>query len=424
MTTYIRKILIIALSIVFLFNQQLVDGVVAIVGDNVILQSEVYQNAQLQAMNDKIDLSSNRYLMNSYLEKSLDLIIQQYVIFEYAKNDTNIILDESEVNITLEQQIDAMIANAGSEEDFEAAIGQSVRAFKKDYYEDLYKLMLIDRYQQSFMYDITITREEVENFYETYKDSLPVSDPASKYSVIEVPVQPGKQADSLAFEFMSSLLDSILNGADFADLAKKYSYDKGSADSGGELGLIRRGNLVKEFEEAAFSLEVGEISKPVKTEYGYHIIQLEEKQGEKIRARHILYPVKPTEEDKESARKIIRQAYFNVTEEGIPFDTLAVSFAQQYKNRSGVYPLTPHNMIERDILSHLTEMNENTVSYPFESDYNSLVILYLHEFKPEKQPSLEDSWSFIEQLALQKKTSDEFEKWVNELKKSTFIKIF
>lgn len=247
-----------------LFTQQQVDGVVAIVGDNVILQSEVYQNAQLLAMQDEVDVSSNPYLVNSFVEKSLNSLIQQNVIFEYAKNDTLISISESEVKLALDQQVESMIAKAGSEDKLEEYLSQSIRAFRKDYYEDLYKLMLVDRYQGSFMYSVSITRPEVETFYNTYQDSLPRSIASTSYSIIEVPILPGDTAKNNSINLIQSLRDSIIAGIDFSTLAKQYSDDKGSSESGGELGWIHRGSLVREFEEAAFLLEIGGVSQPVK----------------------------------------------------------------------------------------------------------------------------------------------------------------
>ncbi len=407
-----------------LFTQQQVDGVVAIVGDNVILQSEVYQNAQLLAMQDEVDVSSNPYLVNSFVEKSLNSLIQQNVIFEYAKNDTLISISESEVKLALDQQVESMIAKAGSEDKLEEYLSQSIRAFRKDYYEDLYKLMLVDRYQGSFMYSVSITRPEVETFYNTYQDSLPRSIASTSYSIIEVPILPGDTAKNNSINLIQSLRDSIIAGIDFSTLAKQYSDDKGSSESGGELGWIHRGSLVREFEEAAFLLEIGGVSQPVSTVYGYHLIQLLDKQGEKIKVRHILKSVAPTPSDKEDALNEIRNHFYFLEANPGLFDSLAIDYSINYNNHSGVYPLTANQNISGDILQQIAELSEASFSYPFESGFNSFMLVFVHESKPSEKPSLENSWKFIEQLALQKKTNDEFFEWVNDLKSEIFIKVF
>ena len=121
-----NRFFILLILISNLLPQSQVDGVVALVGENVILQSEVYQNAQLLAMQNNVDVSSNPYLLNSFVEKSLDALIQQYVIFEYAKEDTLISISEEEVTDALDQQITSMIARAGSEDMLEEALGQSI----------------------------------------------------------------------------------------------------------------------------------------------------------------------------------------------------------------------------------------------------------------------------------------------------------
>ena len=419
----IRFVLLISL-ITSLIPQSQVDGVVALVGENVILQSEVYQNAQLLAMQNNVDVSNNPYLLNSFVEQSLDALIQQYVIFEYAKEDTLISISEDEVSDALDQQVLSMIARAGSEDMLEEALGQSIRNFRKDYYEDLYKLMLIDRYKGSFLYNIKISRAEVEEFFFTYQDSLPLSEPVKKFSVIETPILPGEAARKEAFSFISSLTDSITNGASFSSLATKYSQD-GSAASGGDLGWFHRGSLVKEFEEVAFSLENGEISKPVETEYGYHLIQLIDKQGEKIRARHILNPIVPSESDREKALNEIREAFYLIEKHPAYFDSLSSSFSSMYKNRSHVHGFLPDRMIDPDIAEQLTNLADNEFSYPFEGGGgDSFVLLFLYESKPGEKPTLDDSWEYLENMALQKKTGDKFDKWVSEIEESIFIKIF
>jgi peptidyl-prolyl cis-trans isomerase SurA len=419
-----NRFIILLILISNLLPQSQVDGVVALVGENVILQSEVYQNAQLLAMQNNVDVSNNPYLLNSFVEKSLDALIQQYVIFEYAKEDTLISISEEEVSDALDQQITSMISRAGSEDMLEEALGQSIRAFRKDYYEDLYKLMLIDRYKGSFLYNIKISRAEVEEFFYAYQDSLPLSEPVKKFSIIEVPILPGDVARQEALSFISSLADSITSGVSFSNLASKYSQD-GSASSGGDLGWFHRGSLVKEFEEVAFSLENDEVSTPVETEYGYHLIQLIDKQGEKIRARHILYPVTPSESDREKALAEIRKAFYLIEKHPASFDSLSSSFSSIYKNRSQVHGFLPDRMIDPDIIEQLSSLADNQFSYPFEGGGgDSFVLLFLHKSKPGEKPSLDDSWEYLENMALQKKTGDKFDKWVSVIEESIFIKIF
>ena len=415
---------VLLLVISLLVSQQQIDGVVAIVGDNVILQSEVYQNAQLLAMQNNVDISSSQYLVNSFVEKSLNSLIQQNVVFEYAKNDSLVSVAESDVNRALDDQIKSMISKAGSEDKLEEALGQSIRSFRKDYYEDLYKLMLVDRYQGNFMYGVSITRPEVEDFYYTYQDSLPSSLASTNYSIIEVPILSGKEADGQSLHFIQSLRDSIVTGVDFSLLAKKYSNDNGSSDSGGELGWIHRGSLVREFEEEAFSLDVGGLSQPVKTNYGYHLIQLQDKQGEKIKVRHLLITVTPTPSDEEDALNIIKDYYYSVQSNPELFDSLSVQCSIKYNNRSGVYPLTENQQISSEVLSLLNTLSEREFSYPVESDFHSYLFVLLRKSVPSEKPTLENSWKFIEQLALQKKTNDKFSEWVNDLKKEIFIKVF
>ncbi len=424
----IKKILF-ALSVVITSGQlipaqQLVDKVVAVVEDEAILQSDVLQSAQLQAMQDQVDISSSQYLLKEYMKNSLDALINQYVIYKVAQEDTLISVSEDELNSALDQQVQGMIDRAGSKDKLEEALGKSVKKIKKDYKDELNKMMLIDRYRQKFYQDQDITRTEVVDFYNTYRDSIPTIAPQSKISLIEIPVTPGLDAQNQAVTFLEQLRDSLKLGSDFSLLAERYSDDKGTASFGGDLGFIERGTLVKEYEEAAYSLEIGQISEPVKTEYGYHIIQLMDKQGDKIRTRHILKQLLPTPSDRESALNQVKKIFSEIESSPQIFDSLATIYMKKYNNLSGVYGWKKNAELGSDILNLLKDATAQGYTYPIESQNNSFLIGFLYDQKDSITPTLENSWDDIEQLALQFKINNQFLEWINKTKDSFYIKVF
>ena len=182
--------------------------------------------------------------------------------------------------------------------------------------------------------------------------------------------------------------------------------------------------MVFEYEEAAFSLDINEISDPVLSPFGYHIIQLLDKKGEKIHTRHILRFLKPSDEDKEGVYKEIRQIYSEAQHDPGLFDSLAQEIKLQLKNNSGIYPLVDLNSIPLDVLNKINETPEHTISYPFESQNESVYIAYVFEKQKPVEPTLENSWETIKEYAKNEKMNKIFSTWLDENKGKTFIKLF
>ena len=266
----------------------LVDGVAAIVADNIILKSELTQIVNLTAMQQKIDPNQNFELYQQLTEQVLQSLIDQKIILELAEKDTNIIIKDKEIDTALEAQIENILAQAGNEENAEQMLGEPLRDFRREYWYDIRDRLYSDKFQQLKLQGVAINRAEVENFYGTYKDSLPFIPQQIKLRHLQIPLKAGEKSTLNTVAILDSLRNAIYAGADFSELAQLYSEDPGSKNRGGDLGFTRRGNLVSEFEEVAFTLDVGEVSQPIKTAFGYHIIQPLEKQGDKVQVRHIL----------------------------------------------------------------------------------------------------------------------------------------
>ena len=266
---YIFNIIIIFsfLSISTSLKSQVVDGIAAVVGDEIILKSEVDQFAQTEALRLRIDPSRSPSMFQSIWRKTLDTMIDQKILLDRAELDS-IEVSEKEVEQALNQQIDAIIQRIGSKEKAEEIIGYPLSRLRRNYRKEIRKQRLVEKIQQQKFNDITVGRREVEDFYEQYADSLPEIHPAVKISHILLEIKAGSNADSLAFYKLDSILILIKSGEEFSDLALKYSDDTNSALNGGQLGFMKRGTLVAEFEEAAYSLSLGDISEIVKTEFG------------------------------------------------------------------------------------------------------------------------------------------------------------
>ena len=235
--------------------KQVVDGVAAVVEDNIILKSELAQIVNLTAMQQNIDPNQNIELYQRLQSQVLQSLIDQKVILELAQKDTNIIVKDKdkEVESALEIQVDNILTQAGSEENAEQMLGESLRDFKREYWFDIRERLYSDKFQQLKLQGVSINRTDIESFYETYKDSLPFLPPKIKLRHLLLDLKPGESSVNNTILFLDSLRKEIKAGADFSELAKLYSQDPGSKNRGGDLGFTRRGSLVSEFEEVAFT---------------------------------------------------------------------------------------------------------------------------------------------------------------------------
>ena len=194
----------------FIVSQGRVDGIAAIVANNVILHSDVLQQSQFIAMERRVDPSKNPYLFEQIYFSTLNNIINQYVILSVAEKDTNIIVSNEEVDRALEQQIDDFILKAGSEELFlEMAGVSSMRQIKSDYWQDIRDMMVVERYQYSKIQTVDVGRLEVLDFFNSFKDSIPSIPEKYYFSLIEVPFSPCKSSEIKTYNFINTLKNEI-----------------------------------------------------------------------------------------------------------------------------------------------------------------------------------------------------------------------
>jgi peptidyl-prolyl cis-trans isomerase SurA len=248
----------------FLPAQQLVDGVAAIVGEKILLKSEVMQLAYLTSLQSGINPNQNPQMFDRFQDMALENLIIQNILLDRARVDSMDVVESEEVDQLLDQRIETILAQIGSEEQFEMEMGQSVRDFRRDYWNDMRDQIIAERYRGDKIKSISVTRDEVTEFYVVYKDSIPAVDNQYELSQIVVQIVPGEEANDRAYRRITAVREELLGGSSFESLAQIYSDDPVSSAQGGDLGFVRRGEFVHEFEETAFSLQEGEISDIVK----------------------------------------------------------------------------------------------------------------------------------------------------------------
>ncbi|NHZ84576.1 MAG: hypothetical protein GWP19_01680 [Planctomycetia bacterium] len=428
-----KKLIIVYLSLLLFSNtgygqanesRQVIDGVAAIVADNIILKSELAQLVNLTAMQQNIDPNKNMDLYQRLQMQVLQSLVDQKVILELAKKDTNIIIKDKEVDSALESQIENILSQSGNEENAEKMLGESLRDFKREYWFDIRDRLYSDKYQQLKLQSVSVNRTDVENFFTTYKDSLPFFPPKIKLRHILLPLKPGEKSITSTIALLDSLRNEIYAGADFAELAKLYSQDPGSKDRGGDLGFTRRGSLVSEFEEVAFTLDVGEVSKPVKTAFGYHIIQPLEKQGDKVRARHILINPPISENDEQMAYEFAASIKDSIkTLDDFTAFTERYSVDEQTnKNGGDLGWINPDNFAIPEIGQVLQYLELHECSQPVKTSLG-YHLLWLEDAKEGGYPSLEKHWSDIEAMALNKKKIDWYQDFIKNAREKVYISI-
>jgi len=403
-------IIILSLYISFSFSQEIIDGIAAIVGENIILKSDVDQFARMNASQLGIDPSRDPGSYQRLINQALQSLIDENILLEQAKIET-IDVKDREVETMLEQQIENILFQAGSKENAEKILGSPLNKVRRDYRPIIKNRLIVEKLRNDKFSQITITRREVDDFFTVYRDSLPKIPSSVDFSQILFKIKAGQKEEKTAKFLADSLYQAIQSGSDFAELAGQYSDDPASAAYGGDLGFISRGGFIKEFEEVAFSLTINEISNVVKTDFGYHIIQLLDRKGENINVRHIL--IKPETSDNNLNNlisKIDSVRNLLITNQ-IPFDSAAVLFSDDpdVKNNNGrIHRISKSQIQQPEFLTVLDTIKIGDVSQVFTTNmgYHILKLNTIYD----------DSWAVIEKWALEYKKSLLYDEWITKLR--------
>ena len=420
------------LNIILLFSlvisssslkSQIVDGIAAIVGDEIILKSEVDQFAQTQALRMRIDPSRNPNRYQSIWRKTLETMIDQKILLDRAELDS-IEVSEKEVEQALNEQIDGIIERVGSREKAEEILGYPISKLRRNYREEIRKQRLVEKIQQQKFNDITVGRREVEEFFSQYADSLPEINPGVKISHILIEIKAGSNADSLALNKIDSILTTIKSGEDFSELASLYSDDTNSALNGGELGFMKRGTLVPEFEEAAYSLSPGEISEIVRTEFGYHIIKLIERRGERINVKHILIMPKTGKYDEDKVVILLKDLRARIIS-GESFEDVAGEYSDDPEvainnGNLGWYDLTSLSIPQ--FAEVLDTLKVGNISKPIKTDYGYHIIKSI-DIREGGKLTLEDNWYELESIVIRNKRLQVYNEWLDSIRDEVYIDI-
>jgi len=404
--------------------QEVLDKIIAIVGDNVILQSELYQYSYSVAIQLGINPQSEPEKMNKLQYETLENMIVQKVLLEKAKEDS-VEVSDKHVDLTLDEQIKQMTQQLGSEEKVEKYFGMSIRQIRREFRNDIKERLLVEAIQNKKNQEVQITRREVEDFFRSNLDSLPAIKESVRISHILMSVEPGAAAVEVARKKIEDLKARLEKGEDFEELARQYSEDPGSASSGGDLGLMERGDLVKEFEEVAYALNPGEISDIVRSRFGFHIIQLIRKVGDKINPRHILVRLDTSPEDAKVTVEHLADLRKEILEGKLTFSEAAQKYSKDEPTASKGGELGWFQVDQFQIptfKSAVANLKPGEISEPVSTKFGYHLV-QLEERREPRAIDLRSDWQQIEQWALTAKRQREFQKWVTEVKKDVYIEV-
>ena len=405
----------------------IIDRVVAVVGNSPVLESAIeLQYFQAKARNVQVSKC-----------KIYEDMLYQKLLVSQADIDS-LTVTEKQVDAEIQNRLQGFIDQLGGLEKVEEYFNKPLGEIKEDLRDVTEDQLLAQMEREEIIKDIKVTPSEVNNFYRKLpKDSLPLIDLEFELNQIVFYPEISKKDIEDVKKRLLDIRDEVLNkGALFETKAILYSEDPGSAASGGEYGMTSRNDLAPEFSAAAFKLKKDSISDVVKTDYGYHIIQLLDRKGERINFRHILMKPKFTPEAKARAKQLADSVYNALKEGTIEFEDAARLYSQDEKsNKNGGLVMNPRNGTAKFTVDEIYPSNYYNIknlkvgeyTRVFESyDDRGTTIYIIIKVKSKVEPhvaNIETDYQVIQDMALNKKYNDAYDKWISEKSKTTYIKI-
>jgi len=410
--------------------QTILDEVVAVVGKNIILQSDIETQYLQYRMQGYIEGSSSTIKCDILKE-----VIFQKLLLNQADIDS-IVVNPVQVEQELDQRFRYYISQFGSQEKLEEYYHKSVDQFKDEMREMIGDQSLQRDVQAGITKNVTITPKEIKAFFkEMHKDSLPLINTA--YEVAEIIKNPPISASEKleVKEKLLTLRTRILKGENFSTLAILYSEDPGSAKKGGELGMYGRGELYPEFESVAYGLKEGEISGIVETEAGYHIIQMIEKKDEFINVRHILLRPKISPLELQKASNYLDSVRVLIANDSISFEAGALKFSDSQNRFNGGLIINPGSgnakfqaeELDPKVFYVIDKLEVGEVSvavtYTTEENKEAFRLLKLISKEAPHKANMKQDYDIIQNAAINKKKQKVIDEWVKLRAGKTYIRI-
>lgn len=415
-------------------NGNVVDEVIWVVGDEPILRSDV-EIARYQALRD-----------NHKWERDPDCAIPEQIavqkLFLHQASLDSIEVTESEVTQEVEGRLNYLMAQVGGKEKLEEYQGKSLTEMRIEMHDDLKKQLIVQQMRRELVKDVNVTPAEVRRFFKDMpQDSIPLVPTTVEVQIITKRPKASDEEINKIKEELRDYTERVTNGqTSFATLARLYSED-GSSRNGGELGFIPRAALDPDFANVAFNLtSPDKISKIVETEFGYHIIQLIEKRGERINVRHILRKPKISDEAVTDCRLRLDSLMNDIKDGKFTFDEAAmyISDDKDTRNNHGLMAFFDEETGSRtskfrmqdlpaEIARQVEKMQVGDISLPFTmTDSRGKMVCALIRLKNKivgHRATMADDYQTLQAIVLNKKREDTLRDWIKEKIKNTYVRI-
>lgn len=413
-------------------QDNVIDEVVWVVGDEAILKSEV-EEERLRAQYEGHKLDGDPYCVIPE-----QLAIHKLFLHQAAIDSVEV--SDSEVLQQVERTINGYIQSVGTKEKLEEYFNKSMTQIREAMRDNIREGLTVQRMQQKIAGEIKITPAEVRQYFKNLpEDSIPYIPTQVEVQIIVFePKIPTEEIERVKAQ-LREYTDRVNSGeSQFSTLALLYSEDPGSARRGGELGFMGRGQLLPEFANVAFNLtDPKKVSKIVQTEYGFHIIQLIEKRGDRVNCRHILLKPKIADKDKDEALARLDSLANDIRNNKFSFDDAAtyVSQDKDTRNNHGLMP-NPYDgtskfemqQLPQDIAKVVDNMNVGEISKPFvytdeAKGKEVCAIVKLKSKVNGHKANIRDDYQKLKEMVMEKLREEKLEKWIVDKQKTTYVRI-
>lgn len=411
-------------------QDDVVDEIVAVVGDEIILRSDV----------DGMVFNALQQGQTSYSEdlwrEALTQIIDQKVLAIMAERDTTITITDDQVTQALDQRIQQLTAQVGSEARLEEMYGQSLVQIRAELRDEFREQLLAEQYQNRKVQEIKVTPSEVSAWFRQIpQDSLPTLPTVIQASHIVKYPEPSPEARKEALEIITAIRDSIVaGGATIEEMAQQFSDDAASAAGGGLLEDFKLDDLVPEFAAMAARAPIGEITQPFETTFGYHIMRVNARRGDAVDFNHVLIQVDRSQFDASNTIATLNTLRDSIVTHNVPFETIARRHSEEdMSSLRGGRIVDPRTM-ERDLVldalgpswrSTLDTLEIGEISRPTQVELlngdQAFHIVKLTRKTPSHRMDLATDYARIEQYVLQEKRARKMREWLDDLREDVYI---
>lgn len=417
---------VILMSGIMAQNAQTLDEIIAIVGDEIILKSSIDQvliQMKVQQRSSDAELLRQRPLIMKQL-------VEQKLILTKAKLDS-ITITENELDVEANNRwrdLISRVSQYGGESYLQKVYNEPIREIRKRHRKVVEEEMIKSRVMADFMQSVRISRDEVYQFYSTYKDSLPVQPERVELAFIAKKATPSADALTKARNKAVDVIERLKKGEKFADLAKSLS-EGPSASRGGFLGKVSRGTFVTAYENAVDKLsKPGDYTEePILSPFGYHVILLHSKSSSEIETSHILFQVRADQSDMQRTQIFLDSVRRAIIMDSLTFAEAAQRFSDDAKTRDsggelGIVQIA--NIKDATTKSMVALQKEGEISAPIQVGTDTYQIVKLIKRYPASKYDIDRDFSLIQNIALRRKQYDERIKLIEKLRAEIPITLY